>query len=88
MSKIFQSTIIILSFLAFGGYLLCVIMTALNNMGLGTITPTPAAAIKFPGRRRRRKRSNAQEQKVLDDLIITLHNIAEGYVKYSSGRTE
>ncbi|BET01071.1 Hypothetical protein NTJ_13887 [Nesidiocoris tenuis] len=79
VSKVFQTTITVLSFLAFGGYLLCMICMAIrNNQGLYQNTTTTTTTT---GRRKR-------DTFLLDDSIFLdvttegLHRLAEGYAMY------
>ncbi|KAK9498977.1 hypothetical protein O3M35_003504 [Rhynocoris fuscipes] len=60
------------------------IITALRNynMNTNTMTTTPASATIITGKRRRRRKRNVIEEESLDELLLTLYNLAEGYVKY------
>uniref|UniRef100_A0A1B6K9S5 Uncharacterized protein n=1 Tax=Graphocephala atropunctata TaxID=36148 RepID=A0A1B6K9S5_9HEMI len=75
LEAIFQGTITTLAFLAFGGYLLCLILHALKEKKAAltmTLLTTPAPAVT----RRRRDAAPA-------DMYRTLHRLAEGYAKYN-----
>ena len=86
ISSIFQMSITALSFLAFGGYLLCLIVNAIRNGGLfgnGTnmqmqmaVTPMPAGLVVVGGRRpmhgKRRKRYS--EEEIEEPRISKLRN--------------
>ncbi|XP_014255722.1 uncharacterized protein LOC106670155 [Cimex lectularius] len=84
IASIFQSTITILSFLAFGGYLLCMICMAIRN-NQGVMVPTtaaPSANIVLTGRKRRA----IDDSPVMQDIFYSLTKLAEGYAKYQEGR--
>ncbi|CAH1391657.1 unnamed protein product [Nezara viridula] len=86
VSSIFQSTVTVLSFLAFGGYLLCLLCQSLKNTQVNqipiTVMPTVAPAAIISGKRRRKRRSTEES------MIRTLHLIAEGYAAYSLNHTQ
>ncbi|XP_066902265.1 uncharacterized protein [Halyomorpha halys] len=86
VSSIFQSTVTILSFLAFGGYLLCLLCQSLKNTPVNqipiTVMPSVAPATIISGKKRRKRRSPE------DSMIRTLHLIAEGYAAYSIDHSE
>uniref|UniRef100_A0A0A9Z8F1 Protein translocase subunit SecA 2 n=2 Tax=Lygus hesperus TaxID=30085 RepID=A0A0A9Z8F1_LYGHE len=96
LSKVFQTTVTVLAFLAFGGYLLCVILMAFrNNQGFFQLFPTtaptaaPTARVPTAGRRRREAFPVLDTPFVLS-LTESLHRLAEGYAKYhfSEGRDQ
>ncbi|KAF6212290.1 hypothetical protein GE061_012812 [Apolygus lucorum] len=88
LSKVFQTTVTVLAFLAFGGYLLCTILMALrNNQGFfqlfGTTAPTAAPTARVPSAgRRRREAFPVLDTPVVHSLTESLHRLAEGYAKY------
>ncbi|XP_046968253.1 uncharacterized protein LOC124535897 [Vanessa cardui] len=98
ISNIFSISVTTLAFLAFGGYLLCLIVQAVKSKQ-NTIVTTPAptlfvnAGIKRPqttfssyGRRRRARRGLQDLDVPPEEMFSALLTLCEGYAKWSKGR--
>ncbi|XP_047534350.1 uncharacterized protein LOC125068988 [Vanessa atalanta] len=98
ISNIFSISVTTLAFLAFGGYLLCLIVQAVKSKQNTIVTtPTPTlfvnAGIKRPqttfssyGRRRRAKRGVQDVDVPPEEMFSALLLLCEGYAKWSKGR--
>lgn len=97
ISHIFSISITALAFLAFGGYLLCLIVQAVKSKQNTIVTtPTPTlfvnAGIKRPqntfnsyGRRKIQKRELNDIDVPPEELFTALVQLCEGYAKWSKG---
>ena len=98
ISNIFSMSVTTLAFLAFGGYLLCLIVQAVKSKQNTIVTtPTPTffvnAGIKRPqatfssyGRRKVQKRELKDIDVPPEEMFTALLHICEGYAKWSTGR--
>lgn len=96
ISNIFSMSVTTLAFLAFGGYLLCLIVQAVKSKQNTIVTtPTPTffvnAGIKRPqatfssyGRRKIHKRELRDIDIPPEELFTALLHICEGYTKWSN----
>ncbi|XP_050344620.1 uncharacterized protein LOC126769746 [Nymphalis io] len=97
ISNIFSISVTTLAFLAFGGYLLCLIVQAVKSKQNTIVTtPTPTlfvnSGIKRPqstfssyGRRRREKRGLHDIDVPPEEMFSALLSLCEGYAKWSRG---
>ncbi|XP_045774244.1 uncharacterized protein LOC123873442 [Maniola jurtina] len=95
ISNIFSMSVTTLAFLAFGGYLLCLIVHAIKskqNMVVTTPTPTffvnsgikrPQATFSSYGRRKRGKREVNDIDVPPEELYNVLVQLCEGYAKWT-----
>ncbi|XP_046666939.1 uncharacterized protein LOC124358680 [Homalodisca vitripennis] len=81
LEAIFQGTVTTLAFLAFGGYLLCLVLHMLKEKKAAltmTLLTTTAPAVT----RRRRDATPVSASKP-DEMYRALRHLAEGYAKYN-----
>jgi hypothetical protein len=82
VQSIFQTTVTALSFLAFGGYLVSLLVSSLRGAQCTPILPANATVVPVAtvvGRRRRRETGDPSQ-----DMFHTLEIIAEAYAKYDA----
>lgn len=77
-----QGTVTVLAFLAFGGYLLCLILHVLKEKK-AALTMTLLTTTEEPDRRRRA----ADASGTAEDAYLALRRLAEGYARYNTLRT-
>lgn len=90
VQTVFQLSITALAFLAFGGYLLCMIVQAIKSKGTTyyhpSMMPMTSATLKKKrpsyGRKRRDTEGNQTGGPTPDELYNALITAAEGYVKF------
>lgn len=97
INNLFSMSVTTLAFLAFGGYLLCLIVQAVKSKQNTVVTtPTPTiffnSGIKRPqtnfnsyGRRKRGKRGLQEIDVPPEELFTALLKFCEGYAKWSKG---
>ncbi|CAH2090325.1 unnamed protein product [Euphydryas editha] len=98
INNIFSMSVTTLAFLAFGGYLLCLIVQAVKskqNTIVTTPTPTfffnsgikkrPPTTFSSYGRKKRGKRGLQEIDVPPEELFTALLQLCEGYAKWSKG---
>ncbi|RZF40317.1 hypothetical protein LSTR_LSTR006926 [Laodelphax striatellus] len=85
VQTIFQTTVTILAFLAFGGYLICLILTTLRGNAAAAamvIQQNQSSTTTTTTRTKRGAGVLVGEEVTLDKAVFALNLIAEGYTKY------
>lgn len=86
IQSIFQMTITALAFLAFGGYLICMIISAIkasNQQMMATTMTMTTMAPAFVAARRHRRATNNRHVNTTETMFNALQTLAEGYEKYN-----
>ncbi|XP_039293943.1 uncharacterized protein LOC111048526 [Nilaparvata lugens] len=85
VQTIFQTTVTILAFLAFGGYLICLILTTIRGNAQAAAMVVQQSQSSTTTTTTRTKRASGflvGEGVPLDKAVFALNLIAEGYTKY------